>query len=182
MSFCKSNVSFSPDGQRIVYEGTGLVVVNIDGSNPVQITDGVGYHKAPDWHPDGSKIIFEKIPPDDPGNSDLYTVEPDGSNLTRLTDKDGDDRGPRWSPDGSKVLYTFASKLWIMDADGNNQAELSQANPIYSRSSAWSPDGSRIAMTRYISPAANEVGMMNSDGTNHVDISLASNDDFAGDW
>src|SRR5262249_21814029 len=54
---------FSPDGKQVVFESAiagkyQLFVMNIDGSNPRQITHDNTNHDTPSWSPDGRKFAF----------------------------------------------------------------------------------------------------------------------------
>jgi WD40 repeat protein len=57
-------------------------------------------------------------------------------------------RTPAWSPDGARLVFSSASGLWTMDADGSN-AKLVRASTAQditlTPGAAWSPDGGRIA-------------------------------------
>ncbi len=71
----KTDVSFSPDGQWIVYssnqfglEFSNLFIIPVSRGNAVRITRYEGYDGAPSWSPDGKKIAFESYP-GDPDNS-----------------------------------------------------------------------------------------------------------------
>jgi TolB protein len=62
----KTDASFSPDGQCIVYSAdsptlkcANLFIKPVSGGEPIRITHFDGYDGAPSWSPDGSKIIFE---------------------------------------------------------------------------------------------------------------------------
>ena len=115
--------SFSPDGQTIAYVrytadgwSTCLWLMNIDGSNPSQITGtnmGVIWH--PRFSPDGSQILFECSKPEKK-DFDLYVVERNGNNLKQLTTNTSYDGNPYWSTDGN--IY-FASDRG--GKDGNYQ-------------------------------------------------------------
>ena len=76
---------FSPDGKRIVfmsdrspkdqadwhYRNEDIFVMNVDGSNLVQLTDWHGYDNSPTWSPDGTQIVYTS---DRDGAYDLYAV------------------------------------------------------------------------------------------------------------
>ncbi len=61
---------------------------------------------------------------------------------------------PRWSPDGKRIAYVltkadleksaYDSNVWIIDADGKNDRQLTYARGADFRP-RWSPDGKRIA-------------------------------------
>jgi len=63
----KTDASFSPDGQWIVYssdqggiESADLFVMPVSGGHPIRVTDYEGYDGAPSWSPGGDKIAFER--------------------------------------------------------------------------------------------------------------------------
>ena len=72
-------------------------------------------------------------------------MKPDGSGLTRLTNNNarGDDE-PTWSPDGSKIAFVGGGKIWVINADGTNEINISGTR-TGDNYPDWSPDGSRIA-------------------------------------
>jgi TolB protein len=76
----KTDASFSPDGQWIVYssnefwvEFANLFITPISGGNVIRLTDYEGYDGAPSWSFDGKKIAFESCP-GDPDNSPGTTL------------------------------------------------------------------------------------------------------------
>jgi Tol biopolymer transport system component len=89
-----------------------------------------------------------------PGGSQIYTVRPDGSGIRQLTHVAADRNavGPDWSPDGSRILYqsdvTGNWEIWVMDANGSNQIQLTNETGYDHRDPRWSPDGSHIAFVR----------------------------------
>ncbi len=74
--------------------------------------------------------------------------------FTQLTYDAFDKDQPVWSPDGSKIAYvaqgseTNGLDIWIMEADGSNQMNISKA-PGDEFDPEWSPDGSRIVFTHH---------------------------------
>lgn len=76
----KTDASFSPDGQWIVYssneggiEYANLFIIPVSGGDPIRVTHGARYDGAPSWSPDGNRIAFES-----------YSGDPDGSVGTTL--------------------------------------------------------------------------------------------------
>ena len=80
----KTDASFSPDGQWIVYssnelglEFANLFVIPESGGKAVRITRYEGYDGAPSWSPDGNQIAFEAYPgdPDDSSGTMLWIID-----------------------------------------------------------------------------------------------------------
>lgn len=113
-----------PDGRilyRAIRTGTGLVIMNGDGSNPVTIlADETA--QSPALSPDGRAVAFMSM---QDGNWELYRIDVDGGNLRRLTTNAASDGLPAWSPDGRSIAFASSRDgkwgIWIMDADGSNQ-------------------------------------------------------------
>ena len=99
--------TFSPNGKQIAYvkyssdaKSCSIWVMDIDGSNQVQITDAKkGYAYNPRWSPDGTHIIFQSSKKDKKDN-DIYVIDIDGNNLTQLTVNKSQDCQPYWTSDG----------------------------------------------------------------------------------
>jgi TolB protein len=117
------------DPKRFIYQGClgnacGLIVSNLDGSFPQQITQDPG-DTNPDVSPDGQQVVFMSRRS---GNWDIYRVGIDGSNLTRLTTDPANDGLPIWSPDGKTVAFVSDRdgvwEMWAMDGDGDNERPL----------------------------------------------------------
>jgi len=73
---------------------------------------------------------------------------------------------PRYSPDGRHILFlsnrTGRTELWLADADGKNQQQLTTNTPAYG-SPEWSPDGTRIAFDSRVKGNA-DIFVMNASG------------------
>lgn len=197
------NPTWSPDGTKIAFvrDSKQIYVMDADGSNQVNISNNVYRDIGPSWSPDGTRILFasdEGDPSLPAGTSytEIYTMDPDGTDRTRLTVNVGkNDYLARWSPDGTRITWTndhaanpqsylFALDVWIMNADGTGQANLTN-NGRGDGGAVWSPDGTKIAFFSDRDVAAQyqwQIYTMNSDGTGVTRITTNSNSDFSFDW
>ena len=104
--------SFSPDGKYIVFvkyasDGytTCLCIINVDGSNLIQLTDvSLGTVWRPCFSPDGNRIVFQ-CKKTQKGDDDLYVIERNGNGLTQLTINKSYDGEPYWANDGN-IYFT----------------------------------------------------------------------------
>lgn len=188
--------SWSPDGSRIAFFGTGvedvngdLYVMDVDGDSIHRLTMGMS-PGPPAWSPSGDLIAFCFSEEADDWGS-IYTLSVDeaglirnSADLTRLTwghDASGD---PAWSPDGTRIAFTqwvsidpgdtpieMHYAIWVMNADGSNVVQLTQLGP-WVESPAWSPDGAQIAFTCKQPDNNYEVCIMDADGSNRRQLTF----------
>ena len=121
----------------------------------------------------------------DGGYRGLYVMDPEGENVERLTTEETNDLAGPWSPDGQRIAFTrfglTASDIWVMNADGSDQVNLTDTPQIDEGFPAWSPDGQRLAYTTR-SDGDNEIYVMNADGSDPVRLTDNPADDFAPTW
>lgn len=140
---------FSPDGSKIVWRASrpktdaeikeykellaqGMVaptnmevyVANADGSNVQQVTKLGKANWAPNFMPDGKRIIFASNHEYERGFPfNMYTINIDGTNLQKISHDGGFDAFPMFSPDGKKIIFssnrnnggTHETNLFIAD-------------------------------------------------------------------
>src|SRR5207253_5504043 len=146
--------AYLADGRRIAYcsgQGGGPVQVwtmKQNGTDKQQVTHLSGPAIFPDFSPDGSEIVFAAQPAGATAR-DIYVIGSDGSGLTRLTSGSVDNAYPAFSPDGTKIAFTSrrtgTSQVWVMNADGSNQTQLTFDAQPKDQVPDWSPDRSKIA-------------------------------------
>src|SRR5215471_11856485 len=85
---------------------SNVYTINPDGTGRRQLTH-VGAKQAagaPDWSPDGTKIVYES---NQTGDYRIWIMNADGSGQRRLTNDPGfADLEPSWSPDGARILFS----------------------------------------------------------------------------
>lgn len=135
--------TWSPDGSRIAFSrqcqigagdcpSAGIHMINADGTGLIQITEPGPFLEGcsmewwdddPDWHPDGSRILFRRLHCSATGidRRPLMVVAPDGSSLQEIADGKEYNLWPSWSPDGLQILVEDGNwDLYSMNADGSN--------------------------------------------------------------
>jgi Tol biopolymer transport system component len=163
-SLVDENPSWSPDGQKIVFQRTDtdcfqggdltVHVVNADGTGETEIANGA----SPGWSPDGQKILVYS-----PCTNSMFTVNPDGSHPGPLPVSAPFGFGaPSWAPDGMTLAYSKASgtgsALYLRAGNGTEFPLTSDG--LNGEEPAWSPDGTKIAFQR-----GSEIYSMNADGS-----------------
>ncbi|MFI7115903.1 VWA domain-containing protein [Amycolatopsis sp. NPDC049868] len=102
--------SWSPDGGRLVFSGTGedpagdLYTVPSGGGAPTRLTNDPGADTQPAWAPTGSRIAFTTTRFDPTG--DVVVMADTGGAVTRAVPEPGDSSEPAWSPDGARLAFT----------------------------------------------------------------------------
>ena len=89
----------------------------------------------------------------------------DGSNQAQLTSMPSGvyALAPTWSPDGARIAFERGADIWLMNADGSGQANITADLHLVATTPAWSPDGTRIAFTG--TDEQSDIWVIRPDGT-----------------
>ena len=135
--------SFSPDGNKVVFESDRLGFSDIwycesDGSDCAQLTSLHGTAGTARWSPDGRRIAFEF---QSQHYYDVYVLDiPDGRPRRLLTFPNADNGAPNWSRDG-KWIYFYSShekgplQLWKVPFQGGTPVRVTKNGGIYATES-----------------------------------------------
>ena len=216
---------FTPDGKSIVYASTHLAgkacppkpgfergyvwpvyhsydifKVNVDGTNPVRLTQTDGYDAEATVGPDG-RIVFTSVRD---GDMELYSMDADGGSVKRLTNRVGPDGGAFFSKDGKQIVWRgkeikdpkelaeykalLKEGLWrpsdleifVADADGTNVRQVTNFGGS-SFAPFFHPDGQRIIFSSNMNDPKGrnfDLYLINVDGTHLERVTF--NDTFDG--
>ncbi len=100
-----SSPAWSPDDQKLAFVSTRernrnpqVFVMNVDGSNPLNLTKKISTDTQPAWSPDGSQIAFVS---NREGLPNVFVMSADGTGQKRLTQPlKGGDIEPNYAPIG----------------------------------------------------------------------------------
>jgi Tol biopolymer transport system component len=194
--------SWSPDGAKIAFTRDlggyrTIYVMDADGGSPVQLTNPppgvIQRDSEPAWSPDGNKIAFTRsYYVGDDYRSDIYVMNADGSNQTKLTDSPINNWGPSWSPDGTKIAFVSdrddntgtevnGNDVFVMNADGTGQTNLTNNPGLWDEFPDWSPDGSKIVFARCCD-GRYEIYAMNPAGSGVTRLTDNPTEDYLPVW
>jgi serine/threonine protein kinase len=158
----KTQPSWSPDGQRMVYvapggagNGLDIWVMAADGSGAVDLTNKPGDERDPAWSPDSALIAYTK--PTEEGAPLLYMMRSNGKD-NQLLSEEYQESQPTWSADKQWIVYVISAKdhdfLYMRNMLGGSFVPVAfdldsyfgrlgeVADPVFS------PDGQWIAYVR----------------------------------
>ncbi len=136
---------WSPDGKRILYTQTTKTVpseprvgiMDADGQNAKQLVNIPSMMAA--YSPDGRRITFVGAPNAKSTAVHVYVASADGSGAVQASkETEGSELAPHWSADGKRIYFSRSpkisssqwSKILVMDADGNNEEELTKDGAV----------------------------------------------------
>jgi Tol biopolymer transport system component len=196
--------AWSPDGTQIAFasdragrSGNDIWIMDADGANPVQITAIAGISEYPTWSPDGSRIAFActfgRRLPEGVGDFEICVVNADGTELVQLTDEANQSKLPAWSPDSEQIAFQSSRLGWptppaydeegsgdyeiyVMNADGTEQVNLTEHPRENDEFPAWSRDG-RLVFSRH-----GCLMVMNADGSEVSPVETCRDGGQFADW
>ncbi len=172
-----------------LYDTYDIFKTDLEGKNPVRLTDQKGYDaEATVCAKDGS-IVFTSVRD---GDIDLYRMDKDGKNVVRLTSTPGYDGGAFFNADCSKIVWRASRpkpgpelddfkrllgqnlvrpsklELYVANADGSDARQITYLNAA-SFAPFWHPSQKRILFSsNYGDPKGREfdIWAVDIDGAN----------------
>ena len=155
-----------------------IVLMRVDGSETVRLTDDLVKDRNPSWSADGTRIGFMSMRS---GRWELWSVRMDGSDLRQMTDLKASVYDMVWSPDGRRALTASTERapagVWIFETATTVTQESATffksplARPFSAES--WSRDGALVAgsiLDDSSSPRQPAVWEMSSGRVRHFEV------------
>mgnify|MGYP001045510605 CR=1 FL=1 len=122
-----------------------LWLMDVDGRNPLRLTDHRSLVLNPDFSPSGKELLFTSYRA---GNPDLYRKEVFTGREARFSAQGGLNIAGRYAPDGRTVALTMSRdgdpELYLLGADGAIRSRLTSSFGV-DVDPSWSPDGRQLA-------------------------------------
>jgi Tol biopolymer transport system component len=147
-----SKLAWTPDGSSLVYGDNvtqRLWRVGIGTGRPPEPVEIAGFGASgPAIAQTGNRLAFNRVS----ANTDIVRFQP-GRQPEAVVTSRFPDWAPALSPDGARFVFASSrsthgsgvDQIWLADADGSNQRQLTVGPGVSQGSPRWSPDGRRIA-------------------------------------
>jgi Tol biopolymer transport system component/DNA-binding winged helix-turn-helix (wHTH) protein/tRNA A-37 threonylcarbamoyl transferase component Bud32 len=152
-SYIGGSPTISRDGTKLAYVQSqfdpNIWRVEILSNNPpARFITSTLLDNAPDFSPDGSKIVFLS---DRDGTQAIWVCNADGSNPRKIRLMGVPDTSipqgpniPKWSPAGNQIAYDGRHdrhrQIFVVDAEGGTPAQVTSGD-FENQSPSWSRDG-----------------------------------------
>jgi Tol biopolymer transport system component len=138
---------------------------------------------APNWSPDATRVAFHS---NRTGDNEIYVFHRASGTTQRLTKAKTDDSYPYWNRMGTQLTFQRADRkgkmdIWLMNADGSGQVNLTNSPGVDERAPVWSPVAREIV---YYTDrdGDHEIHRRNLDTNADVKVTNNAIADYAADW
>ncbi|MGH9124105.1 MAG: TolB family protein [Acidimicrobiales bacterium] len=195
LDYTFGSVSFSPDGQQLVFDGrasdalpngaipTHLWIINHDGSGMHEVAAGTEYPEGPSWSPDGKSIAYYGQPVNANGDISLYLLDVSSGSTRFLAYVDQGRGRLEWSPDGRQIAvaaFNHRTIELINPATGTLTEAPVPAEPVatnfgnnFPYEVSWTKDSSHLVVSYQTGP------VLLADAAGHIVATLNTQGRYA---
>ena len=167
----------------LMADGTDLMAIPAVGGEPRALYRGLTRPGMVSAVPSGATLaVTEGVGRESWTGKRIALVDVDSGAVTELTSADRASLEPRWSPDGRRIAFvsqpdkkeglasgkipelTRDRRVWVMNADGSGQRQLTDDPAYRDERPLWSADGSQILFARLDENMKASLWLMPSDG------------------
>lgn len=175
---------FSPDGREIAFtrlasglRNSEIFVMDVTGSQRIQLTNTPEGNSAPTWSPDGTHIAFVSEPDGQVPN--IFIMRTDGTDVRQITHDSAGKSELAWSPNGDRIVFVCTPAgggdrdVYTVNTDGSRLTDLTNDPTSPDVDPAWSPDGTRIAYSGPLHKGESvgaDLWIMNADGSGQHEL------------
>ncbi|MDJ0838527.1 MAG: hypothetical protein QNK37_18565 [Acidobacteriota bacterium] len=171
--------SISPDGRKVAFSiakdgNSDIWVMNLDGSDAVQLTRHPGIDTNPSWAPGGRSLLFTS---DRTGTPQIYRMDADGLNRVLITTQNSFNDSAKWNPRYDYMAYVSRFEndfdIFIMNLQTRENYRVTEKSGS-NEEPHWSPDGEQLCFTSNRSGTW-QIYAINRNGTNLRRITSTGN-------
>lgn len=146
--------ALAADSGTIVFQGNrggppAVFTVKPNGDDLTRLGTGL----QPAISRNGKNIVFVRS---STRGAELWVLNVGSGNVSQITDDGVTNAEPAISPDGETIAFIGSVRgedpepdhLFVIDADGNNERQLTRGGKFVDREPSFSPDGKRIVFVR----------------------------------
>ncbi len=151
-----SNMSFLPDGSKVVFASkvsgfAQIHLANPDGTGLTRLSNSRAIEVEPKVNPKtGTDVVFTS---GRSGPQQIYKMNIDGADVMRLTSGEGQASNPSWSPDGTFIAFSWTRgyepgnwNVFIMNVSKQTYLQLTHGQGR-NENPTWAPDGRHIVFS-----------------------------------
>lgn len=183
--------AWTPDGRELVFASNRDGSYNLwrmpsEGGTPMRL-EGIGLDaRQPSIARSGGRLVYSQQSID----TNIWRIQTragagDSDSRIKVIGSTRRDENPHLSPDGKKIAFesnrSGSRELWLADADGSNQLQLTNfAGPLTSNA-RWSPDGRELAFDSRPEGHA-QIYLINANGGQVRRLTNDAYDNLAPSW